>query len=193
MGRRASTRACDLDGCERKHHANGLCKKHSEKKRITGTLEPIHHKYQSIMADAVKSNIDECIIWPSRLGAGGYGVVTHEGKQTPVHRVVLIKAKGLPPSPSHVAAHAPVICHDRRCINPKHLRWATRAENEADKALDGTRAFGEFNGNAKLTDGEVKSIKADQRKNRDIAEEFGVSRSLVSMLKGGKRWKHTTE
>lgn len=31
------------------------------------------------------------------------------------------------------AAHDPVKCPHKNCVRPSHLRWATRAENEADK------------------------------------------------------------
>lgn len=184
-------RLCSVDACKCKHHGNGLCKKHYEKRRRTGTLRPIHHGTRVFVDEAIASDSDDCIIWPYRLNAGGYGVVTHEGRQMPVHRVVLIKTKGCPPSPTHVAAHAPVICHDRRCINPNHLRWATRAENEADKSLDGTRQYGEQNGHSKLTSTQAQAIRKDGRKLSQIAEEYGISQSAVSMIKAGKRWKKT--
>lgn len=32
----------------------------------------------------------------------------------------------------------PVICHNRGCVNPRHLRWGTRQDNIADRILDGT-------------------------------------------------------
>src|SRR3972149_6987421 len=93
MGGRGNTKNCDLKGCKHKHHANGLCKKHSEKMRITGTLSPIHHGTRAFVDAAIASDSDGCIIWPYRLSASGYGIVTHEGRRTPVHRVVLIKTK----------------------------------------------------------------------------------------------------
>lgn len=190
MRQAAIAKVCDLAGCGRKHWAKGLCKKHYEKKRVTGTLSPIHHGTRAFVDAAITSDTDDCIIWPYRLNDGGYGVVTHEGKQTPVHRVVLIKTKGSPPSPALVAAHAPVICHDRRCINPKHLRWATRSENEADKALDGTRPFGSSNGQSKLSEPQVIQIKSDKRTQATIASDYGISQPLVSAIKNEKRWCH---
>ena len=38
-----------------------------------------------------------------------------------------------PPAPGQEAAHDPERCPYTDCVNPTHLRWASRTENEADK------------------------------------------------------------
>lgn len=37
------------------------------------------------------------------------------------------------PKPGEEAAHKPHLCPFKTCVNPKHLYWATREQNEADK------------------------------------------------------------
>jgi hypothetical protein len=54
------------------------------------------------------------------------------------HRYVLTLTAGPPPFPRAVAAHAPLVCHNPACVNPRHLRWASQAENAADMKIDGT-------------------------------------------------------
>jgi len=89
---------------------------------------------------AAAQNVDHCIIWPFALTPHGYGRVRYKGVRTSAHRVVLEMAKGPPPSSDYVAAHAPVICHNPSCVNPRHLRWASVLENSKDRILDGTAA-----------------------------------------------------
>jgi HNH endonuclease len=79
---------------------------------------------------------DDCVVWPHGTDKGGYGVVRFDGFTRPVHRVALERHVGPPPTPEHKAAHGP--CHNRRCMNYRHLSWKTNAENLADKLRDGT-------------------------------------------------------
>jgi len=46
---------------------------------------------------------------------------------------------------------------------------------------------GERHGRAKLSDKQAEAIRADSRKHRIIAEYYGISKPLVSMIKSGKR------
>lgn len=73
-----------------------------------------------------------------------------------------------------------------------NLRWATAGENAADTLLHGTRSRGEVRPLAKLTEEQVRFIRADSRIQREIAESHGISRQLVGEIKAGKRWKHVT-
>lgn len=80
---------------------------------------------------AVTSSTDECILWPFGK-RGRYGRVYVNGKTVSVHRYVCERTYGpCPPDKQH-AAHR---CGVHLCINPRHVRWATCAENEADKFI----------------------------------------------------------
>jgi hypothetical protein len=86
------------------------------------------------------------------------------------------------------AAHAPGICHNRACVNPHHLRWATIAENHADKIIDGTHARGERHPMVKLTAADVLAIRSSDRRGRALASEFGVHEATISDIRTRKTW-----
>jgi hypothetical protein len=147
---------------------------------------------EDFLRDHVTYAGDNCVIWPFAKKGGGrgralYGAVKIGGIQKQAHRCMCILANGEPPTPSHEAAHS---CHNPACINPRHLRWATRLENEGDKNLRGTRPKGEHHANARLSDEDVRAIRADRRPQREIAKSYGISQTPVSKIKRLESWKH---
>lgn len=133
---------------------------------------------------------DECVVWP--FAHGRYGYVRFNGPNVTAHRVSLIIATGKPPPPGMDAAHEPVVCNNRLCVNPRHLRWATRSENCRDRELDGTQAHmrGELSGMSKLTTADVLAIRADTRPQETIAAQYGVTQTNISLIKSRKSWRH---
>lgn len=92
-------------------------------------------------------------------------------------------AHGPAPTRQHQAAHS---CRTKSCVNPLHLSWKTPPENNADKIADGSALFGEKNHQAKLTDGEVGTIRALYAAGgvtqKQLADRFGVSHQQVSKI-----------
>lgn len=108
------------------------------------------------------------------------------------HRAALIIHCGAPPSDEMHAAHAPLICHNRRCVNPRHLRWATPSSNMRDRDIDGTTfiATGERQGASKLTEQDVAGIRASNKPQKELAELYGVSKQQISKIVRRERWTH---
>jgi hypothetical protein len=96
---------------------------------------------------------------------------------------------GPPPTPDHEAAHS---CGNGHlgCVARKHLRWKTHAENVAEAVEHGTVQRGTERWNAKLTEDDVRSIRAmiGRRTQKSIAKQFGISRELVSSIKRKHSW-----
>lgn len=91
-----------------------------------------------------------------------------------------------------IVAHNPIMCHNRSCVNPLHLREATQIENEHDKVLDGTHAMGQRNGRCKLTVENVLAIRADTRTCKIIALEYKVSEGAINDIKLRRNWAWLT-
>ena len=49
---------------------------------------------------------------------------------------------------------------------------------------------GQGNHKAKISEDQARKIKADLRKTRFVAAEYGVSKSIVGNIRSGKTWKH---
>jgi hypothetical protein len=129
---------------------------------------------------------DECVLWPFSL-RNGYGQLKLNGKVVYAHQVVCERAHGCRPRGKEVA-HGP--CHNRSCVNPRHLSWKTRRGNALDRHRDGT--FGEGHPCAKLTAQQVAEIRATprtRRTRRELASKHGVSTSLISAILLERLWK----
>lgn len=187
---------CSVLGCGRKKDRLGLCTRHYMRNRRNGSptdgRSPPGSHIEFIM-NAIRQDCNECIIWPFSVNAAtGYGQTKIDGVTTTPHRAALIIKSGLNPGRGVHAAHAPEICHNRMCINPNHLRWATPLENERDKEKDGTKLTGINVHNAILTADQVLRIRSDTRKNKPLATEMGVGVNIVENVRYGKTYKDVT-
>ena len=185
--------ACEVNGCDRPADRLNLCTRHYMRNRRNG--DPTKGRTppgegERFLRAAVSSVTDECILWPYSVNARtGYGQTRFEGKSATPHRVALYMSTGLRPDRSIHAAHAPAVCHNKLCVNPRHLRWATSAENEADKALDGTKMVGPKVHNSLLTKEQVFKIRSDSRTNIQVARELGVHVTIVENVRYGKTYR----
>ena len=130
---------------------------------------------------------NDCLIWPFAKDRHGYGQIRYEGKPQYVSRIICTHRHGPPPTLKHQTAHS---CGNGHlgCVNGEHLRWATRAENEADKLMHGTHQLGERNPSAKLTEVDVAIIRKWHGTQREIARQYNIDQSTVSFIQNRKSW-----
>jgi len=102
------------------------------------------------------------------------------------HKISYLYYKGTIPENMYVLHH----CDNRCCVNPEHLFLGTHKDNMDDMIKKNRQAVGSKCGASKLTDDQVRNIRADNRYQKDIAKDFNVSRSLISYIKRNKSWKH---
>jgi len=134
---------------------------------------------------------NNCIQWPFARFYSGYGKIAIKGKTTHAHRYICILAHGEPPDGKTDAAHNCGNGH-MGCVNPNHLRWATRKENMDDCLKHRTRAMGESASKACLTRDDIIKIR-NLRYSASCAEIgriYGISRQMVSAIQLKKRWAH---
>jgi hypothetical protein len=129
-----------------------------------------------------------CWLWEGYVNKDGYGTVTRQGQIYMAHRYSWIVNRGEIP-PGLYLLHR---CDTPPCINPDHLYLGTAADNAADMKRRGRQLdqSGEHNHSAKLTEEDVLAIRADARIQREIALDYGINRSLVSLIKARKTWTH---
>jgi hypothetical protein len=91
-------------------------------------------------------------------------------------------------------------CDLPQCIKKEHLFLGTILENNRDRARKGRSAInispmpGEKNGNAKLTEADIKTIRArfnfEMVRQQDLADEYNVSQVLIAKIVRRELWKH---
>ena len=152
----------------------------------------------------------EEVCWPwigARDRPNGYGRFSiKRSRAILAHRFAWILSNG--PIPDGLCVlHR---CDNPPCVNPAHLFLGTQADNNVDCVRKGRNAKGERHGwhtkpdsfarwrgegnpNAKLTISAVRAIRADQRAERIIAREYGVSKSLIGAVRRREIWREVEQ
>lgn len=75
----------------------------------------------------VDPELGPCWLWTAATNQYGYGIYRHEGRVVAAHRLVAEQKYGRLDRATDVDHQ----CHTPACVNPGHLRKATRSENSA--------------------------------------------------------------
>jgi hypothetical protein len=190
----AEHRICSVEGCCNPIHGRGLCDKHLKRLRKHGDTETRLRAATGERRAWLEAHIDyqgeDCLAWPYSRYHTGFGQFSVSlGVNGTASRVMCELAHGPAPSSDHQAAHSCGKGHEG-CVHPGHLRWATQAENEADKLVHGTHSRGERQWQAKLTEADVRRIKSLRglKSQSALAREYGVSQTTISDVMTGRRW-----
>lgn len=129
-----------------------------------------------------------CWPWTGDRNKDGYGRLTWKGKKWLAHRLTWVEKNG-PVPPGLCVLHD---CDNPPCRNEDHLWVGNRDANAADRDAKGRGIvpIGEHNGSAKLTEADVRDIRADTDSHRAIAKRFGIGKTTVGYIRSGKKWRH---
>lgn len=161
------------------------------------------------LQDHVSHEGNECLTYPFYRPRNGYGVIWDDGRRTGAHRLMCRLAHGEPEDEKLEAAHS---CGNGHlgCVNPNHLRWKTRSANILESAEHG-RVFNKFGRPGTRRDGtyvpagvggvtkgralvtaeqvsEIRRLKAEGKRVKDLAGQYGVHYSTISKIVSGANW-----
>jgi hypothetical protein len=145
-----------------------------------------------ILAKCIPEPNTGCWLWEGLPNAAGYGRLNIEGRPTFAHRLSHQEFKGPVPDGLFVLHR----CDTPACVNPAHLRVGTKADNSREmKERDRKRGpenpvRGESVGVSKLTEADVRKIRADNRTLKAIAADYGVHFSIIWDVKKRVTWRH---
>jgi hypothetical protein len=86
-------------------------------------------------------------------------------------------------------------CDNKTCCNPAHLFLGTPADNMADMHAKGRArngvVYGEAIGNSKLTEADVRAIRANPNvSSRKAAVRYGVTHITILQIRRRNTWRH---
>lgn len=186
---------CSFKGCFMPVHSRGLCGAHYQQQRQGKELKPLQKQYHGLSeVDRFFKRVGKidsgCWLWLGSLNAGYGQFRRDDGSIILAHRYSYIHAFNSPID-GLVVMHK---CDTPKCVNPDHLMLGTQAENVMDMHSKGRAkkrgVIGELHHQAKLTDDQVRLIRASDKKTADIAKEFGVSRTVIYDILKRRIWKH---
>jgi len=129
-----------------------------------------------------------CWDWIGSHGSHGYGQTWVAKKVTLAHRAAYEDAYG-PIATGLFVCHS---CDNRSCVNPAHLFLGTCQENENDCKAKGRRPRGSALPHAKLTEVQVREIKALRGivSQAQLGIRFHVARATIASIHQGRVWRH---
>lgn len=127
---------------------------------------------------------DGCWHWVGSRDRDGYGVFMFNGQSHRAPRIALM-LDGRAPSSGQYACHH---CDNPSCVRPSHLYPGTPTQNVDDARRRNRMAVGSRR--SRLSDDDVMEIRATNETHRAVAERYGVSPPLISMIRRRKIWRH---
>lgn len=125
-----------------------------------------------------------CWLWLASKNHKGYGIFWYRSRNAVAHRFAWEQSRG-PIPPGLVIDH--FVCENPSCVNPAHLRVTTNRANVI-RGIGGERSP-----NAKLTESQVREIRARCAAGAvraDLAREFGVGDSTLGRIVRREKWTH---
>lgn len=141
-----------------------------------------------MMSDRVsKDDENGCKIWQGLHNRGGYGAARYRGVKWLAHRLAFHLSN---PKADLDGMHIRHLCHNRSCINPRHLAIGDRLDNMND-----ARAAGRVSrATAKMSDADALALLNDWDTGgytqKQLADKYGVSFGIANAIIRRVRYRH---
>jgi hypothetical protein len=133
----------------------------------------------------------DCWLWSGCRTERGYGRFSIGGKKDrrfrPAHRVSHELYVGVIPLGLSVCHR----CDNPPCVRPSHLFLGTQDDNMKDAAIKGRTIQGERHPKAKLTQEDVRHIRALRlvMSHSALARKFGIDSKCIRRVLRGEAWR----
>lgn len=146
-------------------------------------------------AKVARAGPDDCWMWTGTKPAFGHGQFRLNGRAVYAHRFSWELIHGeLPRGDDVCVLHK---CDVPACVNPSHLFVGTRKQNLSDMRNKGRGhnpplLTGERHHSAKLTEDDVRAIRASSEGQLQLASRYGVARRTINHIINRRIWRHIT-
>lgn len=151
------------------------------------------HTMETLHARCIEEG--DCWVWGGYI-QNGSPYICQSGKLTAVRQITMTLSQ----RPIRIGAkYFATTCGDQLCVNPGHIvcrtskehmtRMAGRVQHRAVSRVVKLQTAARARKICKLTEASANAILLDARSHRTIADEHGISKSLVSNIKRGVAWR----
>lgn len=190
---------CSVDGCDNRVVGRGWCRSHYLRWRRHGDPQGGGKSLSEAGAPLewaerhITHGGKDCLIWPFARTGSGYGALVENGIRHLAHRWMCQAVNGPAPDGCE-AAHSCGNGH-LACVNPKHLRWATKVENADDRTQHGRTSRGVKHFRAVLTEEqalEIYAIRNTGASLKEVSDKYGINSATVFCIWDGQTWAWLT-
>jgi hypothetical protein len=128
----------------------------------------------------------QCWRWLGTKHGKGYGHFKVGTKCEKAHRISVKLFKGIDIGYLQ-GCHT---CDLPDCVNPDHIFLGTDEDNKNDRQTKMRHAHGERHARAVTEEKVIRIRDFELGSHAEIAERYGVSKSVVSSIKCGRTWRH---
>lgn len=131
-----------------------------------------------------------CHAWVGTKFSTGYGAFWFKGQNRGAHRIAWEMTNGEIPKGLFVCHK----CDNPACVNVEHMFLGTIQDNNEDKRIKERQARGESQAASKLTEEDVREIRAIYSQGgisqTELGRRYGVGHTLISYVVNKIYWKH---
>lgn len=185
---------CGVDGCTAEAMRYGVCRSHWRtfcKSKVDlsqlSEIDLIKVKWR-FWSRINKGKDDECWEWMGVISNTGYGRLSIKDKYFSAHHLMWFFTYKV--MPTLFLLHQ---CDNKRCVNPRHLKEGTHAENMRESSERQLHARGVDSPKSKFTESDILLIRKQKQQGQSysqLATLWNVNRSTIQSIVQRWTWAH---